>query len=218
MRRERPGAARHAGRDGDPARRDRARGRRVLPGLHALLASLAGDAAARAREDAHAGSPCRPRFRGAGCLRSAISLAAKPRPSCSPAARRRGPRGSRRFSRTASGTTTSCTTTCRPTEPRASAPTCTSAACHRSQSPSAHAAARARSRSSASSAGVTSLRNCSRPAPTCRRWTSARATIAGARTTPGSRPGSRAVPAFRSSMRECASSCARASCTTALVC
>ena len=108
-----------------------------------------------------------------------------------------------RWSTTANGTTTS-----RPTTPRGSRPTCTSAASRRSRSPPGWTAGRAPRRSCASSPGATSTTRCSPPGRRPRTRTTAHATTSGGPTTTTSTRGARAAPGTRWSTRRCAS-CAR---------
>ena len=219
VRRERPGAARHAGRHRVPAGRPRSR-RAATATASSRRTGAAGSARRGARSRGHrARSPCPPRLRAGGCLRSAPSPAPESRPTCRAGGESEGGSASTAGSRAGVGRYDAAAR--RPRRRRhlaAQRRTCISAASRRSRWPSARAAARAPSRSSASSAGATSTRSCSRAPRDRRRRTSARAAIAGARTTPGSRPGRRAARASRSSTPACASSRARASCTTARGC
>ena len=193
-------------------------GARVLPGLHAVLASLAARAAPPARADA-AADRAASRLRARPAARARRARTGRPVPGA--AARRRSggapPHDELAGSRPRAATT-ACTTISRPTARHGSARSSTSAASRRSSWPSARAAATARSPSCASSPGGTSTRSCSRRARRPRGSTSVRAAGAGATTKPRWRRGRTAAPASRSSTPGCASSRARASCTTARGC
>ena len=145
--------------------------------------------------------------------------AARRRPTLPRGGEARGAAASRAGSPRPRRATTGCTTTSPPTAPRASARTCTSAASRRSRWPSARAAATAPSRSCASSAWRDFYAQllAARPETAQARLPPARPR-AGATTRPRCRPGRRVAPATRSSTPACASSRARASCTTARGC
>ena len=117
-----------------------------------------------------------------------------------------------------SGATRTTTTRSAPTAPRGCRPTCTSAASPRGRSRSGCRAGRGPRPSAASSAGATSTTTSSftfpgTPARSSR--TATAATSAGAARSARSTPGARVGPASPWWTRGCASSAARAGCTTA---
>ena len=221
LRRGAAGAERPAGRHGDPARRPRARRRRLLPGLHAVLAALARSrraarSCAAPRQLAVPGRLARGRLPALADLARGSGLAGA---ACA-AASRRGGAGSRAGSRAVSRATT------RLHDDLAADGTSRLSAYLHFGCLSPLELRRARERPGGRGAVrapallARLLRAAARGAPRdlARRLPPARR-IAGATTRDGARGlEGRAAPAIRSSTPACGSSRARASCTTARGC
>ena len=208
----------YPGRDRGRARRGPAEWRRrPLPRLHAVLARLAGAASAAGRAGAAVTRRPATAAIGAGRIPRCALSAAAPHP----------PRASRRAARPLRGggwsggsagpspATRTATTTSRRKRPRGSAPTSTWAASPRRRCSPGSRANRAVRKSPGSSAGGTSTTRSSPPSRSCRAATTALGGgAAGGAMRPRRGPGGRDARGCRSSTRGCASSSARASCTT----
>ena len=192
------------------------RRRRSLPGVHAVLPAV-GRGTAPAT---FAPTPARVRLPDgidpARCPSSPTWSTGTRAPDVDAGRRDGGPaRGSTRGPPRRSRATTTTTTTSPPTPRRGSRRTCTSAACPRWRSRTPSPDGTAPTRSCGSSAGATSTPRSSPPDPTPRGPTTGRAATVERRPAACSPRGRRAGPAIPSSTPPCASSRARASCTTA---
>ena len=214
--RERPDRARGLpGRDGRAARRPRARRRRPLPRLHAVLAPLAGGAAPERCSTRPSASTC-PRAVEPGGSRARRARGGPTAPELPAGRRDRRPAAARRRgSTTGSRATPSSPTTSPPTRPRASRPTSTSAASRPARSSRGRSSARRGAvrppallaRLQPPAAGRAARDGARGPAAARRR--------PGATTRTGSRPGAKAarvIPLVDAGMRQLLR---EGSCTTA---